>query len=438
LNTGLLPITELACPSRLSFSLVGGDGRIFSPLVKEGAGITAGQPLGSDSTGQVLASPVQGDVLAIVNAPDIRGARKGTAVLVQPAPDSSPLVFPALDPLNAPRASLMDRIKEAGLFTNSMKPVPLLEALRPDPGVGIDTLVLLAADRELEVNATLQLFRERIEDGAAAALLLARIAGAGSVMLAVPELMEKDAAGAAGRGAVKVLPIPAGYPDSLDPLVALRAGGGKGVRVVHLETALALLDAVRRGKVQDKKVLTVIGPNGKARGNYRVQLGCRLKELFLQVGLEPGEGDKVVAGGPMRGFAQYALDGSIDAGVDAVMLIKTENVIDWSDEPCVNCGACVDVCPVNLQIQLIGRYAEFGLFDRTEDLGLFHCIECGLCASVCTGRRPLVQFIRLAKEELIRKRAELERSRSLSDTSDPDAGQEPEEELGNVEDAESD
>ena len=123
LNTGVLPITELACPSRLSFSLVGGDGRIFTPLVKEEDEIQAGQPLGSDSTGQVLASPVQGKVLAIVNAPDIRGARKGTAVLVQPVPDSSPLVFPALDPGSAPRASLMDRIKEAGLFTNSMTPV---------------------------------------------------------------------------------------------------------------------------------------------------------------------------------------------------------------------------------------------------------------------------------------------------------------------------
>ena len=47
------------------------------------------------------------------------------------------------------------------------------------------------------------------------------------------------------------------------------------------------------------------------------ELGCRLKELFLQVGLEPGEGDKVVAGGPMRGFAQ-----SLNISVAAAMALR--------------------------------------------------------------------------------------------------------------------
>ena len=31
-----------------------------------------------------------------------------------------------------------------------------------------------------------------------------------------------------------------------------------------------------------------------------------------------------------------------------------------------------------------------------------HCIGCGLCATVCTARRPLVQLLELAREELRR------------------------------------
>jgi ferredoxin len=123
-------------------------------------------------------------------------------------------------------------------------------------------------------------------------------------------------------------------------------------------------------------------------------------------GLKPAEGDKVIAGGPMRGVTQYALDAGIDAGIDAVTLVPAAEVLPWSEEPCVSCGACVAVCPVRLQVGLLGRYAEFSLFERAEDLAVENCIECGLCAAVCTARRPLVQWLRLAKAEVLRRRLE--------------------------------
>ena len=74
---------------------------------------------------------------------------------------------------------------------------------------------------------------------------------------------------------VSVLSIPPFYPESLDPLLALKAGGGDA-RVVSAETALAALDAVRRGRVQDKKVVTFIGPAGRARepGGRRRRRAC--------------------------------------------------------------------------------------------------------------------------------------------------------------------
>ena len=38
--------------------------------------------------------------------------------------------------------------------------------------------------------------------------------------------------------------------------------------------------------------------------------------------------------------------------------------------------------------------------DRTPELDIEQCFECGLCAVVCTARRPLLQYIRLAKNGL--------------------------------------
>jgi electron transport complex protein RnfC len=129
-------------------------------------------------------------------------------------------------------------------------------------------------------------------------------------------------------------------------------------------------------------------------------MGTRLGDVFAAAGVEPEPGDKIVTGGLFRGLAQYSLDAAVDATVDALMLIKKGTFRDWSDEPCVNCGWCLDVCPEKLPAHQLTRFAEFSLFDRTPDYGLDDCIECGLCATVCPARRPILQHIRLAKREI--------------------------------------
>ncbi len=412
-----LPITELAMPLRLSFSLTEDEGNQFSLMVAEGNEIQPGLPLAANQSGGFLLGLVKGRVATITTAPGIRGALEERVILVEPSPDTNPAAFSPLDADAEPVPDLLNRIRQASVFTDSLFPVPLCDLISPEEGDGIDTLIVLAADREPEVRAAVQLFRERPEDAMRAVRLLVRLTGASRGMLALPAPLAAEASRQTEGHDIEILSIPPEYPQTLEPLVALRAGGGARTRVVAVETALAALDAVCDGKVQDKKVLTVIGSDGKATGNFRVQIGTRLRDLLPQCGLGLNERDKVVAGGPMRGFAQFSLDTAIDAGVDAVMVIPADGVSGWIDDPCVNCGECLDVCPVNLQAHMLGRYAEFGFFDRAEELEIEHCIECGLCGSVCSASRPLLQYHRLAKKEIAKRKAELER---LTNEASPD------------------
>ena len=404
-KTEPLPIKDMTAPSILYFSLVSGDGRPATPLVKEGDEISAGTFLGDDGSRQVVCCPVSGKVAGVVPVADTRGAQSGSAVLVEPSKDTSAVVFKGLDPKNEASANLWDRIEKAGIITDAKNPRPLAEVIGPRSGVELVTLIISAADRDLETNSALQLFREKREDAYQAAEMLGRMTGAARVIMAVPAPVLKEG-DKKGGGKVETVSVPQRYPSSLEPLLADNHGGGKKARVVMVETAIAALEAVRDGKVQDSKVVTFINPRGQAATNLRVPLGSRLKDVMKTMGLSPREEDKVVAGGPMRGFAQFSLDAAVDQGIDALMLVPSEGLIPWSDEPCVSSGLCNDVCPVNIQVSLINRYAEYGLYDQAEALGVMNCIECGLCASVCTARRPLVQFIRLAKREIERARAE--------------------------------
>ena len=67
---------------------------------------------------------------------------------------------------------------------------------------------------------------------------------------------------------------------------------------------------------------------------------------------------------------------------------------------CINCGACVLICPARLSPSMLSRNAEFALHERCRDEHVDCCLECGLCGYVCIARRPVLQYIRLAKHKL--------------------------------------
>lgn len=393
LSDAALPITDLAPPASYRFWLGRTNNVSLPPIAKKGAAVAVGDAICDDPQAPIRTSPIAGTVTGVANAPDIRGQKGGRAVLVSPA-EGAPAPLAPLDASAAPKA-LRDRIREAGIVHGALAPRPLADTLAPGAAV-----VVLAADREPAVLAAGQLFRDRMEDSAAAAALLGRVTGGRPVLAVLPALAQ-EARAVTARAGVELLVLEPVYPQTLDPMIrraaASLAPAPGPVAVVEVQAALAALDAVREGVRQTHTVVTVIG--GAAPRNLRVPVGTRVGDVLAAAGLEPQEHDKVVAGGPMRGYAQHSLEGAVDAALDALLLIPAAQVAPWSDAPCINCGVCVDVCPQRLQAHLIGRYAEFGGFERTAELGAAACMECGLCAASCTARRPLLQLIRLAKRE---------------------------------------
>lgn len=50
---------------------------------------------------------------------------------------------------------------------------------------------------------------------------------------------------------------------------------------------------------------------------------------------------------------------------------------------------------------MLSRYAEYEMFEMAEKHHLHSCFECGLCSFNCTVRRPILQYIRFAKDQLL-------------------------------------
>ena len=69
-------------------------------------------------------------------------------------------------------------------------------------------------------------------------------------------------------------------------------------------------------------------------------------------------------------------------------------------ERCVNCGRCVEACPMGLQPVTMRLYADAGRWEALEGLHVMDCTECGACAYVCPARIRLVHSIRTGKQHL--------------------------------------
>ena len=50
---------------------------------------------------------------------------------------------------------------------------------------------------------------------------------------------------------------------------------------------------------------------------------------------------------------------------------------------CINCGQCIDACPVALQPDQLLKLSNAKAWAAAEALDLQRCIECGLCDRVC-------------------------------------------------------
>lgn len=63
------------------------------------------------------------------------------------------------------------------------------------------------------------------------------------------------------------------------------------------------------------------------------------------------------------------------------------------ERACVQCGACIDICPVELMPNLVFKYALQSDIEKMESTFIHDCVDCGLCTFVCPSKIELAQAI---------------------------------------------
>jgi electron transport complex protein RnfC len=160
---------------------------------------------------------------------------------------------------------------------------------------------------------------------------------------------------------------------------------------------------VLRGKPLTHRVVSVTGAAIAESKNLLVPVGAPYRALIDFCGGLTNDAGRVVAGGPMMGFALGDPDTPVTKGTSGVVALTARDIARPAETACVRCGRCVDVCPVNLVPTKIAHAAKAKDWDLARRYQILACIECGCCAYICPAGIPLVQMMRAGKAELPRE-----------------------------------
>jgi len=363
--------------------------------------IKTGQDLAQKGKGPFI-STVTGRIedIAILTGPD---GYEYVAVAVTPNPrDSFDTSLESIDDFSkADSLELRTAINRAG-FT-------ALSSISSDPSIwpAIGILIISALDQDPLSIANQQAFRDQIDQTEEAIQLLGRATAASRLVLALPDHLTHIGRKFT-RGPTTVAVVPPVYPNGLPEILAKKYGAGLLMQgsdggfvgntlVVSIEQALAMVGCLKAGKpLLNKTVTFSSGKNGPLK-NFRARIGTPAADILKKTTTELIPKGKLILNGAMRGYACFSDEQPVTAAIDSIHVQAPSEVFFYQSKACANCGRCNAICPVNLEVNLLGRFSEYGIFEKCRDLGAENCIDCGLCAYVCPARRPLVQLISHAR-----------------------------------------
>jgi electron transport complex protein RnfC len=173
-----------------------------------------------------------------------------------------------------------------------------------------------------------------------------------------------------------------------------------GTVVHNVGTAFAVYEAIQKNKPLVERVVTVTGKSVKKPANYLVRIGTPVSELIDAAGGLPENTGKVISGGPMMGKALNNIDVPVTKGTSGILIIPEGESRRGKIENCIRCAKCVAACPMGLEPFLLLPLIDKRKYDMAEKEKIMDCIECGSCSYTCPSFRPLLDYIRLGKNEV--------------------------------------
>ncbi len=418
--TNTKPIEAMPAPDQVILPVSMHIGAPAKPIVKVGDTVDMGQPIAE--AGGFVSAPVHATVSGKVIAVEPRLHQNGSKVMsIVIENDKEDRLHESVHPYDFASMTNEERIeciRSAGMVGHGGATFPT--HVKIQSGIGkCDTIIVNGAECEPYITSDHRLLLERPEEVVGGLKMLADIMGVQNAIIAIEEnktdtfpkieeLIKDD-------NRLKLYPLKCKYPQGAEKQLINACTGrevpsGKlpadaGCAVFNVDTTGAIYRRFTTGMPVVRRVVTVSGSAIANPKNLESRIGTPIEKLIDVCGGFKEAPNKLLAGGPMMGVAQFSLEVPVMKGTNAFLAFCGEEDKRVEEPNCIRCGKCINACPMHLMPMMMNAYGNAGDYDKCVELGAMDCIECGSCAYVCPARIQLVQRFRLTKLHVQQARA---------------------------------
>ena len=408
-RTEHLALKSFPDPAEVVIPLSMHAGAPANPVVQVGDTVKVGQKIGEPAA--FISAPVHSSVSGTVTAIEERGhATRGTCLSVVIKSDGKNTLDESVKP-HKPLEELtpdeiVEIVKEAGIVGMGGAGFPTSVKLKPAKPV--DTILLNGCECEPLLTADHRVLLEFADDVIYGLKAILKAVGAEKGVIVIednkPDAIELMKEKTADLENIEVVVAKTKYPQGAEKMLIKRVTGRKvpsgglpadvGCVVSNISTTKAISDAIQKGLPLIERVVTVTGEHVKNPGNFIVKIGTNTGDLLNYCDAELGEDITVKAGGPMMGFVLSDVNVPIMKGSNGIIAVDTDHTVE---QPCIKCGRCMDVCPMELSPLYFAKYADEENWQGMKEKNVMDCVECRCCEYICSSKIPLVTKIKAGK-----------------------------------------
>ena len=425
------PIREAELPKQAVFSMFQHIGAPAKPIVKKGDVVKVGTMIAE--AGGFVSAPVHSSVSGTVSKVDVVIDASGTrrqAIFVdvngdewEDAIDRSPELVRLSDRPELDAATIINKVKEAGIVGLGGATFPCHVKLSPPPGSKAECVIINAVECEPYLTADHRLMLEHPEEILVGVSLIMKAVSVEKGYIGIennkPDAIRLMTEKAQAYPNIEIVPLKVKYPQGgekqlIDAVIGRQVPAppaipiSVGAVVQNVGTAFAIYQAVMKNKPLVDRIITVTGKSVSNPSNLLARLGTPFQQLIDECGGLPEDSGKIIGGGPMMGKALLNLDVPMTKGSSGLLIMRNDEAKRAEPDPCIRCAKCVSACPMGLEPYLLATLSDKQEWEMAEGNDIVSCIECGSCQFTCPSHRPLLDNIRVGKTTvmgIIRSRA---------------------------------
>ena len=167
-----------------------------------------------------------------------------------------------------------------------------------------------------------------------------------------------------------------------------------GVVVQNVSTIYAIYEMLKYNRPLTERIITIRGNGVNKEINVKVKIGALISEIIENIGgYKEIENPILIAGGLIRGNSLPTDELLVTKDLNCITI---DNYIKEISYPCINCGKCSNICPVNLIPVFIMK--NYNNKNKLKYLKPNKCIECGLCSYICPSKIELMKYVKMSKD----------------------------------------